>query len=107
MAGRTKAVALLNAHSQAIGCRLRRRWECKRPFYCRLLEMSLSEAARVSRQSQSTIWRAINSGRLSATRTYTGDYQIDPAGLHRFSLVKLYPMVQRPTQVVSGFSLSV
>ena len=49
--------------------------------------LSLSEAARVSGQSKSTIWRAVNSGRLSATRTYTGDYQIDPAELHRvFSL---------------------
>jgi hypothetical protein len=51
-----------------------------------LLDVSLTEAARISRQSKSTIWRAINSGRLSATRTYTGDYQIDPAELHRFSL---------------------
>ena len=49
--------------------------------------LSLSEAARVAGQSKSTIWRAVNSGRLSATRTYTGDYQIDPAELHRvFSL---------------------
>ena len=32
--------------------------------------------------------RAINSGRLSVTETYTGDYQIDPAELNRvFSLV--------------------
>jgi RPA family protein len=47
--------------------------------------LSLSEAARVAGQSKSTIWRAVNSGRLSAT--YTGDYQIDPAVLHRvFSL---------------------
>ena len=48
--------------------------------------LNLSEAARVSGQSKSTIWRAINSGRLSATRTYTGDYQIDPAELHPFFL---------------------
>src|SRR4030095_15670741 len=49
--------------------------------------LSLSEAARGSGQSKSIIWRAVNSGRLSATRTYTGDYQIDPAELHRvFSL---------------------
>ena len=53
----------------------------------RLPMLSLIEAARVSGQSKSTIWRAVNSGRLSATRTYTGDYQIDPAELHRvFSL---------------------
>ena len=36
--------------------------------------LSLSEAAKLSGQSKSTIWRAVNSGRLSATRTYTGDY---------------------------------
>jgi hypothetical protein len=34
-------------------------------------------------QSKSTLWRAIKAGRLSATRTDTGDYQIDPAELHR------------------------
>ena len=45
--------------------------------------LSLSEAARESGQSKSTIWRAVSSGRLPATRTYTGDYQIDPAELHR------------------------
>jgi hypothetical protein len=49
--------------------------------------LNLSEAARISGQSKSAIWRAVNSGRLSVTRTYTGDYQIDPAELHRvFSL---------------------
>ena len=45
--------------------------------------LNLSEAARVSGQSKSTIWRAVNSGRLSGTRTYTGDYEIDPAELHQ------------------------
>ena len=45
--------------------------------------LNLNEAAKVSGQSKSAIWRAVNSRRLPATRTYTGDYQIDPAGLHR------------------------
>lgn len=45
--------------------------------------LSLSEAAKVAGQSKSTIWRAVKSGRLSATRTDAGDYQIDPAELHR------------------------
>ena len=45
--------------------------------------LNLSEAARESKQSKSAIWRAVNSGRLSATRTYSGDYQIDPAELQR------------------------
>src|SRR6478736_3454868 len=49
--------------------------------------LGMSEAAKLSGQSKSTIWRAVNSGQLSATRTFTGDYQIDPAELHRvFSL---------------------
>ena len=33
--------------------------------------------------TKSTIWRAIKSGKVSATRTDTGDYQLDPAELHR------------------------
>jgi len=45
--------------------------------------LNLSEAAKVSGQSKSAIWRAVNSRLLPATRTYTGDYQIDPAELHR------------------------
>lgn len=45
--------------------------------------LSLSEAAKVAGQSKSTIWRAVKSGRVSATRADGGDYQIDPAELHR------------------------
>ena len=45
--------------------------------------LNLSEAARESKQPKSAIWLAVNSGRLPATRTYTGDYRIDPAELHR------------------------
>jgi len=45
--------------------------------------LNLSEAAKVSGQPKSAIWRAVNSGRLPAARTFTGDYRIDPAELHR------------------------
>lgn len=45
--------------------------------------MSLSEAAKATVQSKSTIWRAIKAGRLSATKNDTGEFQIDPAELHR------------------------
>jgi hypothetical protein len=45
--------------------------------------LNLSEAAKVSGQSKSAVWRAVNSGRLSAVRTFAGDYRIDPAELHR------------------------
>ena len=43
---------------------------------------NLSEAAKVSGQPKSAIWRAVNSGRLPAARTFAGDYRIDPAELH-------------------------
>ena len=45
--------------------------------------MSLSEAAKATAQSKSTIWRSIKAGKLSATRTDAGEFQIDPAELHR------------------------
>jgi hypothetical protein len=45
--------------------------------------LSLSEAAKQTCQSKSTIWRAIKAGRISATRTDTGEFQIDPAELFR------------------------
>jgi Helix-turn-helix domain len=44
--------------------------------------LNLSEAAKESGQSKSAVWRAVNSGRLPATRTFAGDYRIDPAELH-------------------------
>jgi hypothetical protein len=44
---------------------------------------SLRQAAAEARTSKSTILRAINSGRLSASRTEDGGYAIDPAELFR------------------------
>jgi hypothetical protein len=44
--------------------------------------LNLSEAAKVSGQPKPAIWRAVNSGRLPAARTFAGDYRIDPAELH-------------------------
>ncbi len=45
--------------------------------------LSLRDAAQQAGTSKSTILRAIQSGRLSATRTDTGGYAIDPAELFR------------------------
>ena len=45
--------------------------------------LSLREAAQQAKTSRSTILRAIQSGRLSATRTDDGGYSIDPAELCR------------------------
>jgi excisionase family DNA binding protein len=45
--------------------------------------LSLSEAATAAGIAKSTIWRAIKVGKISAIRTGTGSYQIDPAELFR------------------------
>lgn len=45
--------------------------------------VTLGEAARLTGLGKTTLARAIKSGRLSATRTDTGSYQIDPAELSR------------------------
>lgn len=45
--------------------------------------LSLAEAARETGKSKATIWRAVKSGRVSASRGDGGDYLIDPAELAR------------------------
>jgi excisionase family DNA binding protein len=45
--------------------------------------LSLSEAANAAGIAKSTIWRAIKAGRISASKTGTGNYQVDPAELFR------------------------
>ena len=43
-----------------------------------MASLSLREAAEQAGTSKSTIWRAIKSGRMSATRTDDGGFAIDP-----------------------------
>ena len=45
--------------------------------------MSLREAATATGTAKSTILRAIKSGRISATRTESGGYEIDPSEIAR------------------------
>jgi excisionase family DNA binding protein len=45
--------------------------------------LTLGEASRLTGLGKTTIQRAIKAGRLSATRTDFGSYQIDAAELHR------------------------
>lgn len=45
--------------------------------------ITLGEAARLTGLGKTTLARAIKAGRLSATRTSTGSYEIDPAELAR------------------------
>jgi hypothetical protein len=48
-----------------------------------MAQFGLREAAEHAGTSKSSIWRAIKSGRLSATKRDGGDYSIDPAELFR------------------------
>ena len=45
---------------------------------------TLGTAAKAAGVSKSSIYRALKSGRLSGSRTETGDYRIDPAELFRW-----------------------
>jgi len=48
-----------------------------------MTELSLSQAAKLTGKSKSTINRAIKTGKISATRHDDGSYSIDPAELSR------------------------
>src|SRR5699024_7092853 len=50
---------------------------------CNLMKLSASEAAKRTGKSVPTITRAIRSGKVSAERTYSGGYLIDPSELFR------------------------
>ena len=55
---------------------------------------TLGSAAKATGVAKSTIYRAIKSGRISATRTDTKDWAIDPAELHR-----VFPPAATPDSV--------
>jgi len=58
--------------------------------------LSLREAAEQAGTSKSTIWRAIKSGRISATRLDDGGFAIDPSELFRVF------QPERPEQRITG-----
>lgn len=58
------------------------------------MKLSASQAAKETGKSVPTISRAIKSGKLSATRTETGGFEIDPAELFR-----VFPAVTRNDNV--------
>jgi hypothetical protein len=66
--------------------------------------LSLSEAATAAGIAKSTIWRAIKAGRISATRTEMGTYQVDAAELFRVfpATPKHGDMKQAAMDVVPG-----
>jgi hypothetical protein len=59
--------------------------------------LSLSEAAIAAGTAKSTIWRAVKAGRISASRTVTGTYHVDPAELFR-----VFPAVPKTVEVKQG-----
>lgn len=66
--------------------------------------LSLSEAATAAGIAKSTLWRAVKSGRISAVRTVTGTYQVDPAELFRVfpAVAKNVDMKQAATAMEPG-----
>jgi excisionase family DNA binding protein len=58
--------------------------------------LTLGEAARLTGLGKTTLARAIKAGRLSATRTEAGSYQIDPA-----ELARVYPF-PAPTEATGA-----
>ncbi len=47
------------------------------------MSYTLNEAAKATGKSKTTIHRALKSGKVSATKTNSGAYAIEPAELHR------------------------
>src|SRR3990170_588475 len=66
--------------------------------------LSLSEAASAAGIAKSTIWRAVKAGRISATKTEMGTYQVDAAELFRVfpATPKHGDMKQAAMDVVPG-----
>lgn len=50
---------------------------------CNAMKYSLADAAKAVGKNKTTIQRAIKSGKISASKTESGAYEIDPAELHR------------------------
>ena len=65
------------------------------------MRYTLGEAARATGKSKTTIQRAIKGGRVSAEKSDSGSYSIDPAELHR-----VFPVQQDATVVDQSHATS-
>jgi hypothetical protein len=61
------------------------------------MELSLGQAAKVTRLGKTTLTRAIKAGRLSATRREDGSYAIDPS-----ELARVYKVTPETAETVSS-----
>lgn len=68
-------------------------------------ELSLSQAAKLTGKSKSTINRAIKTGKLSAARHEDGSYSIDPAELARAFAVEPLGGAKRSDPELDGTHL--
>lgn len=55
---------------------------------------TLGQAAKATGKAKGTIKNAIDKGRISASKSETGEYQIDPAELHR-----VYPLTTEQSKM--------
>jgi hypothetical protein len=73
------------------------RWSTSAHQEHNCMAMSLSEAAAATGVNRSTLFRAYKSGRMSATRTDTGQIEVDPAELFR-----VFPLVEAQGPEISA-----
>lgn len=60
---------------------------------------TLGEAAKATGKAKTTIQRAVKGGRISASKTSTGAYDIEPSELHRvFPVTVAQPSIRNDTQ---------
>jgi excisionase family DNA binding protein len=57
------------------------------------MKLTTQQAAERLGKSRTAVWRAIKNGRLSAERTGTKDFLIDPAELDRYASTLVAPLV--------------
>lgn len=62
-----------------------------------MVALTTHQAAAITGRNRSTIWRAIKAGRVSASKTATGDYLVEPVELERtFGPLQRRPDAPRP-----------
>jgi len=63
------------------------------------MKYTLSQAASATGKNKTTIQRAIKSGKISANKSHSGSYEIDPSELHRvFPATKQHKKTQQSNE---------
>lgn len=64
------------------------------------MKYTLSQSATATGKSKATIQRAIKSGKISASKTSSGAYEIDPSELHRVFPETVKRVSQHPNETI-------